>query len=74
MPESDEPSKIKYVRSSFSGGGNCVEAGVDPQRRLVTIRNSKDPAHTAIWFTEAEWNAFLHGAKAGEFDSHRLFD
>jgi hypothetical protein len=62
------------VSSSFSAGGNCVEAGVDQERRLIAVRNSKDPARIVIWFGGAEWDAFLDGAKAGEFDSTRLFD
>ena len=74
MSESDEPTMPGYVSSSFSAGGNCVEAGVDQERRLIAVRNSKDPARTVIWFSEAEWDAFLDGAKAGEFDSNRLFD
>ncbi|MER6950109.1 DUF397 domain-containing protein [Nonomuraea sp. NPDC000554] len=36
--------------------------------RLVAVRDSKDPDGPKLFFTPAEWNAFLDGAKADEFD------
>jgi hypothetical protein len=58
-----------WIKSSYSGptGGNCVEvaflAGGD-----VAMRNSRQPAGPALVFTRAEWDAFLLGARDGEFD------
>jgi hypothetical protein len=57
-----------WIKSSYSGptGGNCVEvaflAGGD-----VAVRNSRDPDGPALIFTMAEWDAFLGGARDGEF-------
>jgi hypothetical protein len=58
-----------WVKSSYSGptGGNCVELAHlhDGQ---VAVRNSRHPSGPALVFTPAEWDAFLAGAKDGEFD------
>jgi len=57
-----------WIKSSHSGptGGNCVEvaflAGGD-----VAMRNSRSPDGPALVFTRAEWDAFLGGARDGEF-------
>ncbi len=46
--------------------GNCVEvAQLDDG---VAVRDSKDPAGAVLVFTPSEWDAFLDGAKGGEFD------
>ena len=57
-----------WTKSTHSdpNGGNCVEA-----RRVdggVEVRHSKRPAETRILFTDAEWTAFMAGARDGEFD------
>jgi len=56
-----------WVKSSYSGPqGNCVEiaflAGGE-----VAMRNSRHPGGAALVFTGAEWEAFLNGARDGEF-------
>ncbi len=57
-----------WIKSSYSGptGGNCVEvaflAGGD-----VAMRNSRHPDGPALIFSRAEWDAFLGGARDGEF-------
>jgi hypothetical protein len=59
-----------WVKSSYSGptGGNCVEVAflADGQ---VAMRNSRQPEGPALIFTRAEWEAFLGGARDGEFGS-----
>jgi hypothetical protein len=46
--------------------GECVElARADG---MIAIRDSKDPAGPVLMYSPAEWQAFLHGAKSGEFD------
>lgn len=61
---------IRWRKSTRSGptGGNCVEvaflAGGD-----VALRNSRQPDGPALIFTTAEWDAFLGGARDGEFGS-----
>ncbi|WP_433439904.1 DUF397 domain-containing protein [Nonomuraea sp. CA-141351] len=58
-----------WRKSTRSGpdGGNCVEvAELSSGRRGV--RDSKNPTGPALIFTSDEWNAFIGGVKAGEFD------
>ena len=54
---------------SASAGGNCVEAGplLDGSGR-VAVRHSRHPDAAVIVYTRAEWDAFLAGARDGEFD------
>ena len=35
---------------------------------MIGIRDSKHPTDTPRWYTHHEWEAFLAGARAGEFD------
>ncbi len=45
---------------------NCVEvAFVDG---AVAVRDSKNPDGPVLIFTSGEWDAFVDGAKDGEFD------
>jgi hypothetical protein len=57
-----------WIRSSRSGptGGNCVEVAflADGQ---IAMRNSRHPQGPALIFTRSEWDAFLGGARGGEF-------
>jgi Domain of unknown function (DUF397) len=39
-----------------------------PRYRDLGIRNSKDPDGPVLRFTPGEWDAFLSGTLAGEFD------
>jgi hypothetical protein len=55
-----------WVKSSSSSSGNCVEAAQVPDG--VLVRDSKDPNGPILRFTEAEWQAFVDGAKDYEFD------
>ncbi|WP_203865696.1 DUF397 domain-containing protein [Plantactinospora endophytica] len=54
---------------SASNGGSCVEAGpvLDGSGRIA-VRHSKAPDAAVIVYTREEWDAFLAGAKDGEFD------
>ncbi|WP_335986037.1 DUF397 domain-containing protein [Glycomyces sp. MUSA5-2] len=54
---------------SDSGGGQCVEAGpLSDGSGRVAVRHSHHPEGSLIVYTRAEWEAFLGGAKDGEFD------
>lgn len=59
---------VHWRKSSRSGpqGGNCVELA-DLADGQVAVRNSRFPDGPALVFTSAEWDAFLGGAKDGEF-------
>jgi len=54
---------------SENGGGSCVEVGplTDGSGR-VAVRHSHHPDSAVIVYTRAEWEAFIGGAKDGEFD------
>ncbi|MEU1880966.1 DUF397 domain-containing protein [Streptosporangium sp. NPDC020072] len=67
-------SDTRWIKSSLSGdnGGNCVEVAAlkgAGHADLVAVRDSKDPEGPKLFFTPAEWDAFLNGVKAGEFGS-----
>jgi hypothetical protein len=34
----------------------------------IGVRDSKDASKTTLVFNEAEWDVFVKGVKAGEFD------
>ncbi len=59
---------VTWIKSRRSGptGGNCVEvAFLDGGE--IALRNSRHPGGPALIFTRSEWDAFLAGAKDGEF-------
>jgi len=60
---------VTWRKSSRSGpqGGNCVEVAQLPDGQ-VAVRNSRHPAGPALVFTVAEWEAFVGGARDGDFD------
>jgi hypothetical protein len=67
-----QASKLRWVawhKSSYSNpSGNCVEAAELPAGEIA-VRNSRFPDGPALVFTRAEWDAFLLGARDGDFDS-----
>jgi hypothetical protein len=59
--------KSTFIRSSFCSGGECVE--VAPLTNYaVTVRSTKETSREPLVFTKDEWDAFVKGVKAGEFD------
>lgn len=61
-------SHAEWQKSSRSGPNcdNCVEvAFVDG---AIAVRDSKNPTGPVLLFTSDEWDAFVGGAKDGEFD------
>ena len=68
MTVSHDLTGAVWRKSSRSGGsGQCVEVATDLDG-IVAVRHSKRPDAEVIIYTEAEWRAFLGGAKDGEFD------
>jgi Domain of unknown function (DUF397) len=64
-----EIARASWRKSSASAyNGNCVEISRLEGNR-IGIRDTKDMEQGPILiFTHAEWEAFLSGAKNGEFD------
>lgn len=57
-----------WGKSSLSmHNGSCVEvAGLDGD--VIWLRDSKHPDGRVMRFPPAEWDAFVSGARNGEFD------
>ena len=63
-------ARAMWRKSSRSGANGCVEVGlVDGQ---IAVRDSKDRQGPVLMFTAHEWEAFLGGARDGEFELQRL--
>jgi Domain of unknown function (DUF397) len=57
-------SRAEWRSSSYGGSGAIQVAFVDD---VIVVRNGTDPDGPVLVFTRAEWDAFLGGAKDGEF-------
>jgi hypothetical protein len=61
----------EWRKSSFSGdkanGTGCVEVAFLPGG-AVAVRDTKDPECVPQVFTPYEWDCFVAGVRAGEFD------
>jgi hypothetical protein len=55
-----------WRKSSQSASGSCVEVRFSGDH--VHVRNSRDRSGAVLAFTTDEWDAFLAGARQGEFD------
>ena len=57
-----------WHKSSRSGPwtDNCVEVAF--VNGAIAVRDSKNPAGPVLIFTPGEWDAFVGGAREGEFD------
>jgi len=53
-------------RGSGAYGDNCVEVAFIDE--AIAVRDSKDTSGPVLVFTRGEWDAFVAGAKDGEFD------
>lgn len=67
MPSSgagfNEPA---WRKASFCASGECVE--VAQQAGMILLRDSKRPRGGVLRYTAEEWESFVRGVKAGEFD------
>ncbi|MGW3917387.1 DUF397 domain-containing protein [Streptomyces sp. NPDC005070] len=52
---------LTWLKSSASGGGNCVEVAVSSA--VLHVRDSKVPAGSVLTFPGHSWQAFLNGLR-----------
>lgn len=71
IPESEPTDHFR--RSTFCNGGACVEVAARSEGDIL-VRDAKnpDPSAPVLHFTKIEWDAFLAGVHAGEFDHTSL--
>ncbi len=68
MTVSHDLTAAQWRTSSRSAGsGQCVEVATNLDG-IVAVRHSKRPDAEVIIYTNAEWAAFVGGARDGEFD------
>jgi hypothetical protein len=63
-------SRADWRKSVRSGTNGCVEVGLVEGQ--IAVRDSKDRQGPVLVFTAHEWEAFLGGARDGEFELPRL--
>lgn len=66
MSESNQFAGLVFKTSSRSAGGNCVEVAIRDNEHFV--RDSKNRKGPILKFSADEWNAFIAGIRAGEFE------
>ncbi|MBD0293465.1 MAG: DUF397 domain-containing protein [Jiangellaceae bacterium] len=65
-----ELTGVSWQKSSYSNpSGNCVELAALPHGRGIAVRNSRDPEGPALIYTHSELEAFVLGARRGDFDN-----
>jgi hypothetical protein len=56
----------EWKKATASASVNCVEVAIEAEQ--VSVRHSKRPDGPELVYSGAEWDAFIAGAKDGEFD------
>jgi hypothetical protein len=77
-PAVEEPTMTQHPKGDFDlsraqwqrAEGDTSEGAVEVAfvDDLIGMRNSADPDGPVLVFTQAEWDAFVAGARDGEFD------
>jgi|APPan5920702752_1055751.scaffolds.fasta_scaffold79340_2 hypothetical protein len=67
MPASDLPGAVWRKSRRSNSQGNCVELAGLPGG-MIAVRNSRHPGGPALIYTRAEIDAFIRGARDGDFD------
>lgn len=69
IPPYDPNTLTFHTASASNGNNNCVEVAKTSDGGRA-VRDSKDCGQGPVmYFTPAEWVAFLDGVKRGEFDN-----
>lgn len=64
-----DPGALTWIKATASHPANCVELAKLPDGDTL-MRNSRDRSGPTLRFTPAEIEAFISGAKDGEFDRY----
>jgi hypothetical protein len=67
MPATDLQGAIWRKSRRSNSQGDCVELAGLP-RGMIAVRNSRHPGGPALIYTRAEIDAFIRGARNGDFD------
>jgi hypothetical protein len=59
-------SSYSWRRSTKCSANGCVEVAVEGD--IVAVRDSKQSDGAVLLYDTDEWQAFIAGVKAGEFD------
>jgi hypothetical protein len=68
MPIADLPTLTWQKSRRSNPSGNCVELALLPEGAGIAMRNSRHPEGPALVYTPAEIEAFILGARDGDFD------
>ncbi|PPK66543.1 DUF397 domain-containing protein [Actinokineospora auranticolor] len=64
--EKIDTSTLNWVKSSFSGSGQCCEAA--HLNNGTAFRDSKNPNGGTVIFTHGNWKTFINGVKLDKFN------
>jgi hypothetical protein len=67
LPAHVDPNSLVFVNASDGGGNACVDVAFVPDGG-VAVRHSRNTDGPVIYYSDAEWDAFVAGAKNGTFD------
>ena len=65
--QSPRPVTGDWRVATSCAGGNCVQVAAIGDE--IAVRDSKNPDGPVLMYSVEEWQAFLDGAKKGDFDS-----
>jgi uncharacterized protein DUF397 len=65
--DSEQSPNVWRRSTASAAGGNCVEVAYLDES--VLMRHSQNPNGPVLSFSLQEWDAFLTGVHAGEFDT-----
>jgi Domain of unknown function (DUF397) len=66
MLNAESSTDTPWRTAAKSAGGNCVQ--VSRRGGVIMVADSKHPGGPILSYTLEEFDAFLDGAKRGEFD------
>ena len=69
MVQKIDQTRLVWKKATKSGAGNCLEVAKLANGNIA-VRDSKQSGQgPVLQYTLLEWDAFLNGAKNGEFDT-----